>query len=316
VDRDQVCIQYNYMRLPIYFFYMNLHHLAIFHAIAQTGSISACAERMHISQPAISRQLKEFEKRTGVVLFERLPRGMRLTQAGEVLRDYATRLFEIAHTAQAAVKEIADARLGQLAIGASNTIGTYILPRLLALFRQQHPAIRISMFVGNTEQVSQGVADMRFMLGFIEGPLHVEDLQVERFRQDEILPVVAPGHPLTRKKRLVAADFSAQPLLMREPGSGTRELIETTLHEQGIRPGSVVEFGNTEAIKQAAIHGGGIAFLPRICMPRELDSGDLVLLPAKHLTIHRPLSVIRRPGGYTGPIAAAFLALLQTQDNS
>jgi DNA-binding transcriptional LysR family regulator len=82
------------------------------------------------------------------------------------------------------------------------------------------------------------------------------------------VPVVAAGHPLTRKKRLVAADLSAQPLLMREPGSDTRELIERTLHRQGIRPGSVVEFGNTEAIKQAAIHGGGIAFLPRICMRR------------------------------------------------
>jgi LysR family transcriptional regulator, low CO2-responsive transcriptional regulator len=313
VGYPKLCIQYNYISDPIYFLYMNLHHLAIFHAIAETGSISACAERMHISQPAISKQLKEFEKRIGVVLFERLPRGMQLTQAGEVLRDYATRLFEIARTAQAAVKEIADARLGQLAIGASNTIGTYILPRLLALFRRQFPNIHVSMFVGNTEQVSQGVADMRFMLGFIEGPLHVQDLQAEQFRQDEIVPVVAPGHPLTRKKRLVATDFSAQPLLMREPGSGTRELIETALHRQEIRPGSVVEFGNTEAIKQAAIHGGGIAFLPRLSMPRELDSGDLVILPIKQLTIHRSLSVIRRPSGYTGPIAAAFLDLLRTQ---
>ena len=290
---------------------MNLHHLAIFHTIAETGSMSACAERMHISQPAISRQLKDFEKRIGVVLFERMPRGMQLTQAGAVLRDYATRLFQIERTAQAAVKELADARHGQLSIGASNTIGTYILPRLLALFRQRHPAIQISMFVGNTEQVSQGVADMRFMLGFIEGPLHVADLHAERFRDDEIVPVVAPDHPLAGKKRLGANDFSGQPLLMRERGSGTRELIETTLGRQGIRPGSVVEFGNSEAIKQAAIHGGGIAWLPRVSMPRELEDGSLVPLPARNLTIRRTLSLIRRPSGYTGPITGAFLALLQ-----
>ncbi len=289
---------------------MNLHHLAIFHAIAETGSISACAERMHISQPAISRQLKEFERRIGVVLFERLPRGMRLTQPGEVLRDYAARLFEIARTAEAAVRELSDARQGNLSIGASNTVGTYILPSLLARFRRTHPSIRVSMFVGNTEQVSQGVHDLRFMLGFIEGPLHMPDLRLDRFGEDEIIPVVSQDHALSRKKRLNPADLSGQPLLMREPGSGTRELIETCLQRHGISPGNVVEFGSTEAIKQAAVHGGGVAWLPRVCMPRELADGDLLGLPVKPLTIRRPLSVIRRRDGYTAPPAAAFLALL------
>lgn len=288
---------------------MNLHHLEIFHAIAQGGSISACAQRMHISQPAISRQLKDFEQRIGVVLFDRLPRGMRLTQPGEVLRDYAVRLFEIARTAEAALKEVSDARQGHLSIGASNTVGTYILPSLLARFRRSYPAVGISMFVGNTEQVSQGVADLRFMLGFIEGPLHVPDLRADRFIEDEILPVASPDHPLSRRRRIVPADLSGQPLLMREPGSGTRELIETRLQRHGIRPGSIVEFGNTEAIKQAAVHGGGVAWLPRVCMPRELADRELVGLPVRSLTIRRPLSVIRRPDGYTAPAAEAFLTL-------
>jgi len=292
---------------------MNLHHLAIFHAIAETGSISASAERMHISQPAISRQLKEFERRMGVVLFERLPRGMRLTQPGEVLHNYAKRLFEIARTAEAAVRELSDARQGHVSIGASNTVGTYILPSLLARFRRSHPSVGISMFVGNTEQVSQGVHDLRFMLGFIEGPLHVPDLRVDRFIEDEIVPVASRDHPLSGKKRLLAADFSGQALLMREPGSGTRELVETRLQRHGVRPGYIVEFGSTEAIKQAAVHGGGIAWLPRVCMPRELAAGELVSLPVKPLTIRRPLSLIRRSDGYTAPATAAFLGVLDIQ---
>jgi LysR family transcriptional regulator, low CO2-responsive transcriptional regulator len=289
---------------------MNLHHLSIFHAIAETGSISASAERMHISQPAISRQLKEFEKRMGVVLFERLPRGMRLTQPGEVLRNYAARLFEIVRTAEAAVRELSDARQGHVSIGASNTVGTYILPSLLARFRRSHPSIGISMFVGNTEQVSQGVHDLRFMLGFIEGPLHVPDLRVDRFIEDEIVPVASGDHPLSAKKRLTPADLSGQSLLMREPGSGTRELVETRLQRHGVRPGYIVEFGSTEAIKQAAVHGGGVAWLPRVCMPRELAAGELVRLPVKSLTIRRPLSVIRRSDGYTAPATEAFLEVL------
>lgn len=290
---------------------MNLHHLAIFHSIAETGSISGCAARMRVSQPAISRQLKQFEQRMGVVLFERLPRGMRLTQAGEVLRDYATRLFGIAGMAEAAVKELADVRRGRLMIGASNTIGTYILPSLLARFRRNHPAVRVSMFVGNTAQVSEGVADMRFMLGFVEGPLHVSDLLVERFGADEIVPVASRGQPLGRAKHLTPADFAGQPLLMREPGSGTRELIEAHLKRHDILPGGIVEFGSTEAIKQAALHGGGIAWLPLVCMPRELADGKLIRLPVKPLTIRRALNVIRRPSGYIAPPAEAFLTMLQ-----
>ncbi|MFZ0501234.1 MAG: LysR family transcriptional regulator [Steroidobacteraceae bacterium] len=289
---------------------MNLHHLAIFHAIAETGSISACAERLHISQPAISRQLKEFERRMSVVLFERLPRGMRLTQPGEVLHGYSARLFEIARTAEAAVRELSDARQGHVSIGASNTVGTYILPGLVARFRRSHPSIGISMFVGNTKQVSQGVHDLRFMLGFIEGPLHVPGLRVDRFIEDEIVPVAAANHPLSGKKRLSPADLSGQSLLMREPGSGTRELVETRLQRHGVHPGYIVEFGSTEAIKQAAIHGGGVAWLPRVCMPRELAAGELVRLPVKPLTIRRPLSVIRRSDGYTAPATEAFLKVL------
>ncbi|WP_266182065.1 LysR family transcriptional regulator [Dyella humicola] len=290
---------------------MNIHHLAVFNAIAETGSISAAAQRMYISQPALSREIKDFETRLGITLFERLPRGMRMTHAGEVLQEYAIRLFEIAHTAEAAMREIADARMGNLSIGASNTNGTYVLPQRLAIFRRANPGVRITMFVGNTEQISQGVADMRFALGFIEGPLHVTGLIAEQFQKDELLPVVAANHELLKKKRLSAIDFNGQPLLMREKGSGTRELIAETLDANNVQQGSVMEFGNTEALKQAAVHGGGIAWLPRISITKELGEGTLQLLPVKGLMIQRPLSIIRRANAHLGPTSEAFLESLR-----
>lgn len=292
---------------------MNLHHLAVFNAIAETGSISAAAQRLYISQPALSRELKDFEARLGVTLFERLPRGMRMTHAGEVLREYAIRLFDISRTAEAAMREIADARMGLLSIAASNTIGTYVLPQRLAIFRRINPGVRITMFVGNTEQVSQGVADMRFTLGFIEGPLHVSGLVAEQFQKDELVPVVAADDELLRKKRLSATDINGLPLLMREKGSGTRELIAETLEANDVKQGNVMEFGNTEALKQAAMHGGGIAWLPRISITHELDQGTLQVLPIKRLMIQRPLSVIRRANAHTGPTSEAFLKTLRAK---
>lgn len=286
---------------------MNLHHLAIFHAIAETGSISAAAIRVRVSQPALSRELKDFEGRLGVVLFERLPRGMRLTEPGKVLHAYSARLFAVADSAQAAMRDFADARAGQLSMGASNTIGTYVLPRFVAQFRTLFPQVGISLFVGNTGQVAQGVADLRFTVGFVEGPVRVEGVVAEEFSRDELIPVVGAQHPLAGRRRANPADINGLPLLMREPGSGTRELIGELLQQLDVQTGSIVEFGNTEALKQAAIHGGGIAWLPSISVVRDLQDGSLVRLPVRALGLQRPLSILRREGVYQVPAVEAFL---------
>ena len=295
---------------------MNLHHLAIFATVAANGSLTASARKLHVSQPALSRELKAFEQRLGVTLFERHAKGMRLTQAGEVLNRYAVRLFELERTAEAAMQEIAGALRGRLTLGASNTIGTYVLPPLLATFRRQRPHVEISLFVGNTEQVSQGVDDMRFMLGFIEGPLHLQGLRSTVFQHDEIMPVAAPDHPLFARKALKPEDLSGEPLLMREHGSGTRELIAAALQRQNITPGETMEFGNTEALKRAAVHGGGIAWLPRICMLNELADGSLRTLPVRELTITRPLMMVERESAQMEPAAAAFVHLLQQSNDA
>lgn len=289
---------------------MNLHHLSIFHAIAETGSITAAAQRLHISQPALSRELKMFEDRLGIVLFERMPKGMRLTEAGRVLHGYATRLFALECSAEATMRELAEARSGRLSIGASNTIGTYVLPRVLAAFRQARPKVQVSLFVGNTGQVSQGVADMRFMLGFIEGPLHLDGLQATHLQDDEILPVVGAQHPLAGKSAPRIADLAGQALLMREEGSGTRELISELLRRHDIDDGDIMEFGNTEALKQAAIHHGGVAWLPHISMMGELADGRLRVLAIPELKIVRPLKLLRREQAPLEPLAELFLALL------
>ena len=290
---------------------MNLHHLAIFATVAATGSLTASARKLHVSQPALSRELKAFESRLGVTLFERHAKGMRLTQAGEELNRYAVRLFELERTAESAMREIAGALRGRLTLGASNTIGTYVLPAVLAVYRRQRPRVQISLFVGNTEQVSQGVDDMRFMVGFIEGPLHLRGLRSTVFQHDEIVPVAAPDHALFQHRTPRAADLTGEPVLMREPGSGTRELIAAALQREHILPGETMEFGNTEALKRAAVHGGGIAWLPRICMHSELRAGLLRELPLPQLSITRPLMMVQRENAPVEPAAEAFLRLLQ-----
>ncbi|WP_448102599.1 LysR family transcriptional regulator [Luteibacter jiangsuensis] len=289
---------------------MNLHHLLVFHTVAKTGSITASSRVLHISQPALSRELRELEDAMGLALFERLPRGMRLTHAGEVLAEYADRLFDVARAAERAMKELASAQIGHLSIAASNTIGTYVLPRVLAKFRNENPGVKTALYVGNTSQVSQAVADMRHTLGFIEGPLHVAGLTATKFRDDKLVPVVTAWHRLADKKTVEPTDLDGEPLLMREAGSGTRELIADLLADLGVDQGPVMEFGNTEAIKQATVHGGGVAWLPVISILDELSHDVLIPLPCEALVIHRPLSIVRRDGAPDGPAERALLALL------
>lgn len=280
---------------------MNLHHLAVFHAVARTGSLSRASDIMHVTQPALSRELRAFEQRLGLRLFDRHPRGMHLTEPGRLLADYAERLFALEAEASAAMNAAASARRGRFAIGASNTVGTYVLPAILAAFRREQPAVDIALHVDNTQHVAEGVADMRYLIGFVEGPLHVNGLTATTFRTDVIVPVLAAG--LAGE----AADHAALPLLLREPGSGTRELIDGRIAATAMADASIMEFSNTEALKQAAIHGGGVAWLPRIAIVDELARGVLVIIGSEALQITRELRLVTRRDAYLPPVAEAFI---------
>lgn len=281
---------------------MNLHHLAVFRAVARTGSLSRASGVMHISQPALSRELRAFEERLGVTLFERHARGMHLTEPGRLLASYAGRLFDLEAEAEAAMAAAASARCGRFTIGASNTVGTYVLPAILAAFRREQSAVDIALRVDNTQHVAEGVLDMRYLIGFIEGPLHVEGLIARTFRTDVIVPVIAREHSAG------AADTSGeQTLLLREPGSGTRELIDERIAATPMAHAPVMEFSTTEALKQAAIHGGGIAWLPRIAISDELARDVLVIIGDEDLPITRDLRLITRHDAYLPPAAEAFI---------
>lgn len=289
---------------------MNLHHLAVFNAIAETGGVSAAAERLHITQPAVSHQLKELEDRLGVVLFNRMPRGMQLTQAGSVLLDYARQIFALERSAETAIRDIASLKGGHVALGASNTVGTYFLPELLAAFRKRYPGITASLEVSNTDAIALGVSSHRLALGFVEGPVDPKDLEIRQFHEDEIIAVAAPDHSLAKRKRIALKLFAKEPILIREAGSGTRNLIEQLFAERHLAPDHAMEIGNAEATKRAVVAGAGVACLSRLCVADELASGQLVALDIPELVVRRPLNMIQLKKRHIGPSAEAFIRVL------
>ncbi len=293
---------------------MNLGHLEIFHAVAEAGSLSRGAERLYISQPAVSKQVADLERSVGAPLLVRGPKGVRLTEAGEVLAAYARRLFAVEAEAERALRELRGLERGRLAIGASRTIGVYLLPELLGAFHRRYAGVELRLEIDNTERVQQQLCDYTLDLGLTEGFVRSPELEAEVFAEDELVVVAAPDHPLTCEERVTAAMLCAAPLILREEGSGTRAVMERALAERGLAPRPVMCLNSTEAIKRAVGARIGLAIVSRLAVEDELVNGRLVLLPLADLTIRRPLHRLRRRDGSASPAARAFWELLVTTD--
>ncbi|MGH9393642.1 MAG: LysR substrate-binding domain-containing protein, partial [Terriglobales bacterium] len=229
---------------------MNLNHLRLFAAAAEAGSISRAAERLRLSQPALSKQISELEAALGARLLEREARGVRATAAGTALAGYARQIFGLEQEAERTLAELRDVRRGRLRLGASMTIGVYLLPRMLAASRRQWPGLQIEVEIENTDTIQQALVEHRLDLGLTEGPGRWDgELEERVFRQDELV-VIAAGRG---RARATLHQLAAEAWVMREPGSGTRAVVERALAERGLEVKPAWTFNNPEAIKRAVM---------------------------------------------------------------
>lgn len=289
---------------------MNLNHLAIFHAVAEAGSIGGGAARLHISQPAVSKQLKDFESSLGLPLFDRLPKGVRLTAAGEQLLIFARRISAAETAAERTLAEMRDLHAGKLAIGASTTIGNYLLPTILAEYQRTYPRIEIALEIANTEVIQHKLLDSALDLGLTEGFVTSDELHAETFALDQIVVIAAPDHHLVGRTRLSLHELCDEICVLREPGSGTRSVIEHMLIQRGFQHQPAMSLGSTEAIKRAVAAGAGISLVSRLAVSDELDAGTLVVLPVNDLQLERPLHKLSLRNKQPSRAVQAFAALL------
>ncbi|AXQ31852.1 LysR family transcriptional regulator [Solimonas sp. K1W22B-7] len=289
---------------------MNLNHLSIFQAVAASGSISGGARELHISQSAVSKQLAEFERALGVLLLDRLPRGVRPTEAGRLLLGYANRLFAIEAEAAQALGDLQQLGRGRLAIGASRTIGGYMLPDTLAAFRRRHPGVELSLQVENTQAIEAKLLAGEIDIGFAEGIVSSGLLDYQVFAEDELVLIAAPGHPLASGAALSLAALAGCPLLMHEVGSGTRAVTERALAAKNIRLRPAMTLASTEAIKHTVATGVALAFLSAQAVRTELKAGTLGVVEVKGLRIRRPLYRVQLKSAWLSPALEAFLGFL------
>ena len=289
---------------------MNRNHLALFHSVAQAGSISGGAAAARVSQPAVSKQIAELEGALGVRLLDRLPRGCRLTEAGKILADYAHRWRSLEEDAARAIEEHRGLKRGRLSLGASLTIGGYLLPRVLAEFHRRFPSIELQVEIANTGRIQRALLEGSIELGMTEGPLESDELESSVFFEDELVAIAPVGHPLLKKARVSARDICGEPFFVREEGSGTRAVVERALRRKGIKLKPFMSLASPEAIKSAVASGMGIAIVSRLIVALELQAGILGIIPLEDLKISRPLQLEHIRDRSRSPALMKFLEVL------
>jgi LysR family transcriptional regulator, transcriptional activator of the cysJI operon len=291
--------------------------LVVFRAVAEHLSFRKAAEQLYLTQPAVSLQIKALEQDLDAQLFERTGTHVSLTPAGHVLLRYATRVHALSADTEAALAAVVGERGGELALGASTTIAQYVLPRILGEFRAQHPRVSLRLISGNTEQVVAALVSGDIALGFIEGPAHSREVKTEPFLLDEMLFLVPAAHEWAERDGIPVAEIPSAPLLMRERGSGSREVVEAALARHGIRRASLhisMELDSTEAIKSAVEAGLGVGFVSRWALAKDSRLGSaFAVVPIAGLRIHRDLFIASPASASPHPLAADLRRFLLTR---
>ncbi len=289
---------------------MTLHQLRIFLAVARHNSYSRAADELHLTQPAVSAQVRELERGLDATFFERVGRTIVLTEAGKELHSYAQKACALIDEAKLVMEELDELKRGRIALAAVTTAGAYVLPSLLEAFRQRHPGITVSLEVANRATVQrrlfQNEVDLIVMGRAPEALPHV----AEPFLADELVLIASSAHPLAKVKKIAVERLAQELFIAREVGSGTRLNADEFFRQQGVTLSVGLELGDNSAVKEAVAAGLGIALLSRHAIRMEVTLGRLVVLDVKGLPLRRQWYVVHRQNKRLSRAATAFKAFL------
>ncbi len=291
---------------------LNVNALRVFLAVVEQGGFTRASATLHLSQPAVSKAVRGLEQSVGMPLLERGPRSVHPTEAGLALLERARELFAVERTAEEELRALRGLERGVLRVGASTTIATWLLPPILGAFQARHPGIALRVTSGNSRRVARSLAQRRLDVALVEGPVEDPRFEVEPWRDDDLMIIAPPDHPLAKRGRRVSlAALAREPFVMRERGSGTREVAEAAFDAVGLVPSVALILDSTEAVKQAVAAGLGLAAVSRAAAADQLALGRLTELPVSGLSLPRRLSILRLAGRRQSAPALAFERLLE-----
>ncbi|MBW4083960.1 LysR family transcriptional regulator [Paenibacillus sp. S150] len=293
---------------------MNFHQLHIFYTVSERGSFSAAAQTLHMTQPAVTMQVQALEDYFGAKLFDRSSKKIMLSEAGRTLLPFALRSIQLMRETDQAMSAFTHMLEGRLLLGASLTIGEYVLPRLLGPFGKEYPHISIMMKVMNTSQLMEEIHKHQLNFGLIEAPVSHPDTVIEPVMGDELKLIVPRGHPLADINEVTLEEALKHPFVLREQGSGTRRVMEEQLLAKGLDPGAmrvVMELGSTGAVKSAVEAGLGITIISASSVKHEVTLGLLKIVNITDASFKRQFYAIHLKSTLLPISAVTFLTFLR-----
>jgi len=292
---------------------LDLHRLAVFVSVVERKSVSQAAGDLYLSQPAVSKHIKALEKLYGVRLLERSRRPVTPTEAGRIFYRFAKSAMHSLEDLDNAMKEFNEGHAGALAIGASGTTGQYLLPPILARFKQKHPGADLRVRVAAPEHIYREVQNGELQLGVTSGTDVPRDLASEVLGRDELVLVAAPGHPLAGREGITAQELAEEGFVHSPPGTPVYELMMEPLVRAGITPRMVMTTDQVETAKRAVQEGLGVSFLFRIAVEREIQAGHLCELRFHGLRFLGVHNLIYSPTRYQSALVRRFLSVLRKE---
>ncbi|NJK30336.1 MAG: LysR family transcriptional regulator [Acaryochloris sp. RU_4_1] len=296
-----------------------LDQLRILKAIAAEGSFKRAADSLYVSQPAVSLQVQNLERQLAVPLFDRGGRRAQLTEAGHLLLDYGDRILALCQETCRAIEDLQNLQGGTLVIGASQTTGTYLMPRLIGLFRQAYPDVAVQLHVHSTRRTCWSVVNGQVDLAIIGGEIPLElqaALDVTAYAEDELALILPKSHPFAELKVIQREDLYKLSFITLDAQSTIRKVIDQILGRGNIDPRLLkieMELNSIEAIKNAVQSGLGVAFVSTSAIEKELELGSLKQVKIENVEIKRILSLILNPNRYRSKAAEIFIAEILPQ---
>jgi DNA-binding transcriptional LysR family regulator len=288
---------------------VTLKQLRTFATVARSNTLAAAAEALHVTPPAVTIQMQLLEETIGLPLIERTPRGHRVTAAGRELVTAATRIDQILAECANGLQSLRGLSAGSATVGVVST-AKYFAPKALAAFARAHPGLEVKLVIGNREEIIDALEQYRVDVAVMGRPPETMELDREVIGDNPHIVIAAPDHPLAGARQIPLAALAAETFLVREPGSGTRTLMERRLAEAKVTPRIGMEIASNETIKQAVMAGLGIAFISAHTVAVEIADGRLVPLDVAGLPIMRQWFVVKRSDRTLLPAAAALHAFL------
>jgi DNA-binding transcriptional LysR family regulator len=289
---------------------INLDQLRVFQAVAQTGSFTRAADVVHLTQPGISKHVKQMEESFGTPLFDRSGRKATLTEAGAILFEATQGVMTIIDVAEQRIEELKGLRSGRLRLGTSFPIGVYLLPPVLAQFRKKYPGIEVTLDITVSGMIGPKVLASEIDLGLASYEPRDSRLVARAFMTDELVAIVPRDHKLAHKRHITPQELTEDTFIVAAPGAGTRTLLEERLRDQGILLQKVLDFGNLEGVKHAVEAGLGISIQARSVVQREVASGSLRAVKLAGINATIPFFYVCRKNAHLSHAANALIEML------